>query len=184
MSSSDPSQTPLIALLGVRKAAEEAATQRLAAASARRVAAQEVQDRLDAAVRGARAELRALRSAKASPSPSPSPTAADAAGRERFWSRIRDEIAAQAARASAHRAGALATARAEVSAAVATQRAARAARALVEKLHQKADAARRQLASRRADLARDDDAQAIGQSASAHARRSPSPSPGDVPPRR
>jgi len=157
MSSSDALQT----LLAVRQAAEDAAGQALAAALRRRAAAEEAQRRLDAELGAAREDLRARR--RAAPSLGVE-TAAQAADRERFWRRLAGDIEAGAERAHAHREGPLAAAEAAVTAARATHREAREARELVQKLLDRSESDRRQIAGRRAEAALDDQSAARARS--------------------
>lgn len=153
MSSPDALQT----LLTVRQAAEDAAAQALAGALRRRAAAQETQERLEVELGVARDDLRTRR--HASPSLGVE-TAAQAADRERFWRRLAEGIAARSERARVHREGPLAEAEASSTAARETHRAAREARELVQKLLERAEADRRQIAERRAEAALDDQAAA------------------------
>jgi len=153
MSSPDALQT----LLTVRQAAEDAAAQVMAGALHRRAAAQEAQERLEIELGAARDDLRARRLVTPSLGVE---TAAQAAGRERFWRRLADGIAARADHARAHRDGPLAEAEASAAAARETYRAAREARELVQKLLERADADRRQTADRRAEAALDEQAMA------------------------
>lgn len=164
MSSPDALQT----LLTVRQAAEDAAAQALAGALRRRAAAQETQERLEAELGAAREDLRARRLGAPSLGIE---TAAQATDRERFWRRLAEGIAAHADRARDHRDGPLAEAEASASAARETHRAARAARELVQKLLERADADRRQIAERRAEVALDD--QAAARERATRSRRSP-----------
>jgi flagellar biosynthesis chaperone FliJ len=153
MSSSDA----LSALLAVRQAALDQAALALAAALRRRAAAEEAQRRLEAELATARGDLRARR--RAAPSLGVE-TAAQAAERERFWQRLAGDIDARADRVHAHRDGSLADAEAGVVAARAAHRQAREARELVQKLVDRADSERRQIADRRAEAALDDQAAA------------------------
>lgn len=164
MSSPDALQT----LLTVRQAAEDGSSQALAGALRRRAAAQEVQERLEVELGAARDDLRARRQATRSLGVE---TAAQAADRERFWQRLAEGIAARADRARAHRDGPLAEAEASATAARETHRATRAARELVQKLLERADADRRQIAERRAEAALDD--QAAARARVTRSRRSP-----------
>ena len=156
MSSYQATKTPVETLLVVRRSAEEAATRLLQAAIVRRAAAEAEQAALDAAARAAREDLRTRRSTAKGAA-----TADVGVARERYWDRLRADVATRTARAAAHRAGPLAAARAEVAAATAAHRTARGARELVEKLCQKADGARRRSEARRAEVAGDDQAQIV-----------------------
>jgi len=163
MSSPQSPPTPLETLLRVKQNAEEAAGRRLQVAGVRRAAAEERQQDLDAEVRAARGEMRARRAAAAitvTGADGGATTAAAGQRRERFWGRLRDEIAARAERATVHRRGSLASVRAEQEAALAAHRAARGERLQVEKLHQRADADRRRLGARKEEVALDEQAQA------------------------
>jgi len=154
MSSYQATKTPVETLLIVRRNAEEAAARLLQAATLRRAAAEAEQAALDAALKAAREDLRSRRATAKGAA-----TVAAGAARERYWDRLRDGVAAHAARAAAHRAGPLAAARSEAGAATAAHRTARGARQLVERLCQKADGARRRVEARRAELAGDEQAQ-------------------------
>src|SRR5256885_4712333 len=105
MSSPLAAPSPLETLLRVKQNAEEAAARRLQAAAARRAAAEGRQRDLDADVRAARDEMRSRRAASAveASGAARATTAATGQQRERFWGRLRDEIAARAQRATAHR---------------------------------------------------------------------------------
>lgn len=153
MSSSDALQT----LLAVRQAAEDAAGQALALALRRRAAAEEAQQRLEAQLATAREDLRARR--RAAPLLGVE-TAAQAADRERFCQRLAGDIEAAVERVRAHREGPLAEAESGVTAARVSHREARAARELVQKLLDRAESDRRQIAGRRAEAALDDQAAA------------------------
>src|SRR6266700_199727 len=161
MSSPLAPPTPLETLLRVKQNAEEAAGRRLQVAGARRAAAEDNQQDLDAEVRAARDEMRARRAAAVVLSGTGGATTAAAGQRsERFWGRLRDEIAARAQRATVHRRGSLAAALAEQEAAIAAHRAARGERLQVEKLCQRADADRRRVGARKEEVALDEQAQA------------------------
>ncbi|HET6150664.1 MAG TPA: hypothetical protein VFH68_24200 [Polyangia bacterium] len=157
MSSYQATKTPVETLLVVRRNAEEAAARLLREAVVRRAAAEAAQTALDAALKVAREDLRSRRSTAKGAA-----TVAAGAARELYWGRLRDDVAALAARAADHRAGPLAAARSEAAAATAAHRTARGARELVEKLCQRADGARRRIQARRAELADDEQARARG----------------------
>jgi flagellar biosynthesis chaperone FliJ len=153
MSSSDA----LCSLLAVRQAALDQAALALAAALRRRTAAEEAQQRLEDELRTARDDLRARR--RAAPSLGVE-TAAQAVERERFWHGLAGDLDANADRVRAHREGPLAEAEAGAAAARAAHREARQALELVQKLLERAESERRQIADRRAEAARDDQAAA------------------------
>src|SRR5882757_5343093 len=100
MSSSAATPTPIETLLRVKQVAEDGAARAWQAATARRVAAEALQHALDGEVRVAREDLRVRRAAGAVAA-----TAATGEQRERFWGRLRDDIAARAAQAQEHRKG-------------------------------------------------------------------------------
>jgi len=151
MSSSEALET----LLAVRQAAEEAATQALAAALRHRAAAQEAQERLEVELAAAREDLRARRGAAPRVG-----TAAGGADRERFWRRLAEGIAARAERARAHREGPLRDAEAGLTAARGAHQTAREARELVQRRFDRVEAERRQVSERRAEAALDEQAAA------------------------
>jgi flagellar biosynthesis chaperone FliJ len=179
MSSSAAPPTPIEALLRVRQAAEDHATRALQAALSHRVAAEGVQRGLDQQVRLAREELSARRASVADAAEAAraagkvTSTAAAGDQRERFWRRLREEIAQRSERALVHRQGALARACADAEAAAVAHRAARAARQQVERLCENAELARRRISARRAEVALDEQAQAT-----ALGRAAPPPSLG------
>jgi hypothetical protein len=162
MSSSQETRPPLQTLLAIRRGAEEGAARAWEAATVRRAAAEARQAELDAEVQAAREELRSRRSSATGwGRAAGAPTAALGAARERFWQRLRESIAALADAAGAHRAGQLAAARAGVLEAAAAHRAALAARELMEKVCQTVEGARRRVEARRAEVAADEQAQAV-----------------------
>jgi flagellar biosynthesis chaperone FliJ len=148
------SSEPLNSLLAVKQAAEASAAEALAVTVQRRAAAEANQLRLETELRSARDDLRARR-LRGRPTGGVE-TAVRAAERERFWDRLSDEIAARALRGDAHRTGPLAEARAGVEAALVAHREARDAREVVQKLHEKAEAAQRLIAARREEAASDE----------------------------
>ena len=153
MSSSQPLKTLLI----VKRAAEDSAAQVLARARAQRAAAEETHLRLVAGAQAARDDLRGRRAPGASIGPE---SAAQAAEREQFWARLSDAAAGRGARAQAFRDGELDQAQADAARALTAYRVAREARQVVETLLARALAGERQLATRRDEVALDEQSQA------------------------
>jgi flagellar biosynthesis chaperone FliJ len=145
-------------LLDLRRNAEKDALQALALAMASRRKEEEEQARLVARWRDAGTSME-VESARLASGPDPT-TAAQAASREGYLSRLREEVARLKCVAEAHRCHALAAALSSEGAAQSAYQEARKACEAVEKLKERANAEADKQAERRADESAADLAQA------------------------